>query len=258
MVRFVLAALIILAPAIASAAGFAKESLFLSKSPVTEGETVLIYAVLANDTTEQFKGEVRLRSGDTAVGTVSAVLAAGEARTVSVSWSPKAGTHAVTAELKTSAGEILASEQATFVIEEKPSPPTKTLQEEKAAAAVESSAPVKQAIANVSPQAARAAQPVFATLDSWREKGAEFLDKQIADTKGRLPKGGVLGAETAKNASSDPMGSALNVFQTLYLYLLTILRYIIASAVLFYPLLAIIFIWSLWKLYRRMSRPRWA
>lgn len=119
---------------------------------------------------------------------------------------------------------------------------------------VESSANIQQTIADVSPQVAQSARPVFTTLDSWRAKGAEFLDTQIAQTKERLPAGGVLGAETTKNASSDPMGSALNIFQTLYFYLLTVLRYIIASAVLFYPLLAILFLWSLWKLYRRMSR----
>ena len=247
-------ALLFLFPTLVFAAGFAKESLFLSKSPVTEGETVLIHAVVANEKAEQFKGEVQLRSGDATIGSTPLTLTAGEARTVSVPWSPKAGTHKVTAELKTNDGTIAESTQATFVVLEIPKPAVAGTTTE--STSVESSAQIQEAIENISPQVADGAQPVFETLDSWREKGAEFLDGQITAAKKHVP-GNILGAETVQQAKDNPVGSVMTVFQTLYFYLLTILRYIIASAILSYPLLVVLFLWGLWKLYQRMSRPRY-
>lgn len=248
---FIAFALLVLFPTAVFAASFAKQSLFLSKSPVIEGETVLIHAVLANDTETQFKGEVRIRSGQELLGSVPLTLGAGEARAVSISWAPKAGLHTIAAELRAQDESLAAKEEATFTVEEKPKPLGARTSTE--SATVESSAQIQHAIAGVSPQAAQTAKPVLDTLDSWRARGTEFLDAQISNTKERVP-GTVLGTNAVKEASSDPAGSAWGVLQTFYLYLLTILRYIMASASLFYPVLAILFLWGLWRLYKRMAR----
>jgi len=247
-------ALLFLIPVVTSAAGFARESLFLSKSPVVEGETVLVHVVLSNDTTEVFRGDMRLRVKENNIGVVSVTLAAGEARALSVSWTPEAGTHTVVAELRTSGGDVVEKEQATFVVKE--TPKTLVAGTSTTSAPVEPSTEIQQAIANISPQVAAGAEPLFTTLDSWRQTGADFLDTQIAGAKEHLPTGGILGAETAQEAKNNPLGSVVTVFQTLYFYILTLLRYLIASAILFYPLLVVLFIWGLWKLYQRMSRPR--
>ena len=116
-------AVLFIAPVLVSAAGFAKQSLFLSKSPVTEGETVLIHAVVANDTAEKFKGEVQLKSGDTKIGAVPVTLerwrSAHGLCFVESRWPALTP---CTAELKAGDGVVAESEQATFVVLEIPKP----------------------------------------------------------------------------------------------------------------------------------------
>src|SRR3990167_7657305 len=94
-------------------AGFAKQSLFLSKSSATEGETVLVHAVVVNDAASVFAGELVLSTGDKKIGAVPLSLNAGEAQAVSVSWKPASGSHTVIAELKNKEGEVAEKESTT-------------------------------------------------------------------------------------------------------------------------------------------------
>ncbi len=123
-------------PTMVFGAGFVKQSLFLSKSSVTEGEVVLIHAVIGNESAEAFAGELLFTDNGKAVGSVPVSLSAGEAETASVSWKPLAGSHKVSATLKTKAGTLAEEHSETFSIKEKPiSKPEPQAQ----AAAVESS-----------------------------------------------------------------------------------------------------------------------
>src|SRR3990167_7945057 len=128
------------------------------------------------------------------------------------------------------------------------------------AAAVGSSDGIQQGIAGVSPQAASALSPVFRLVDGGRSKAADVLDNQITNTKKNLgPNAGapseVLSAEDVKQAGQNPMGAFWYILQTLYLYLLTLLRFIFGSGGVFYPALAVAFLYILWKLFRRFRRP---
>jgi hypothetical protein len=248
--------LFFLAPSLVFAAGFAKQSLFLSKSTVTEGDTVLIHAVISNDTDAKFAGTLILKDETGSIGTVPVTLAAGEADTLSVSWKPLAGTHAVSAELDATDGTVVETQTASFYIAPKPLPAAAA----QAAAAVDSSAPIDQAITNVSPAAGSAAQPVLGTIDSARAAAVGVLDSQIAGTKSALAaqSGLVLGAETSKSAApSSATQTGMTILQTIYLYILTVLRFILASAGIFYPVVAILFLFFLYKLFSRMRRPSW-
>src|SRR3989344_7118699 len=127
--RFVtiLLGLLLITPLSAGAAGFAKDSLFLSKSPVTEGETVFIHAVVANDNASAFTGNVvfsvqdgSASGGKDSIGSVAVTLPPGGAQAVSVSWQPTGGSHKVTAELTAGDGTVAESEHATFAVQEKP------------------------------------------------------------------------------------------------------------------------------------------
>lgn len=143
---------------------------------------------------------------------------------------------------------------ATFTIAAKPSPAGVASN-----TSVGSSADIQQKIADVSPAVAEATAPAFVLLDGGRGSVATFIDQQIADTKQKLSttetttSGSVAGIQTEK--IPDPMSGFWYALYTLYLYLLTLLRFIVGSAAVFYPLLAIIFIYGLWRLYRRMRRP---
>lgn len=240
------------APFFAGAAEFPSRALFLSHTPVTEGETVLIHAVVANDAADAFEGEVRYRTGETSLGVVPVTLDSGEARTVSLSWTPEAGSYTVVAELRSPDETVVASEQARFSIEEKPSAPKPDDQDEKTKTEVESSQNIQQAIAGVSAPVAEHSAPVFAFVDSARERGAQFLDGQIEQTKERLAERAVLGAATGTEESGGS-DAFWKILQTIYLYTLTILRQVLSTAIYFYPLLALGFLYFLWRLYRRIS-----
>lgn len=252
----------LLLPAVAFGAGFAKQSLFLSKTPVTEGETVLIHAVVANDAGAKFTGTVVFTDARDNLGSVAVTIAAGGANAVSLSWKPTAGSHTVTAALTQSDGTVVEKESATFTIDPKPKPASVFVDTPSSAAAVESSQNIQNQIGSLSPAAEQVSKPAFAVIDGLRGAAADFIDSQLASTKAKLaatPKTGVVaGAETTQDPTiKNPWATAWTIFYTLYLYLLTVLRFLIGNAGVFYPVLAFAFLYALWRMYKRFSRPAW-
>lgn len=249
-------AFLFLSPALVLAAGFAKSSLFLSKTSVTEGDSVLIYAPIQNSATSSFAGSVAFSEGSAAIGSVAVSLKAGEARVVSVSWTPVAGAHAVTAELKNT-DTVVEKQSATFTVAAKPVATAATASPADSAAAIQSSTQVKDWLGNISPVVETALLPVFNTIDPLRQNAANFLDGQMAETKPKLP-GNILGIQTQSTSpdtsSSGNLGSSFwGILWTLYFYILTILNFLIVNAAIFYPILALLFLFTLWKIYQRMS-----
>jgi hypothetical protein len=251
---------VFLLPGLAFGAEFAKQSLFLSKPSVTEGETVFIHTVVANSLAAAFAGNMVFTDGPTSIGVAPVSLSAGEAAAVSVSWKPTAGSHTVVAELKKGTGTI-EKQSATFTIAEKPKPVVTPLANSpQSAATVESSAKIQEGIASLSPAGANAVAPVFTLVDGGRAALSGVLDGQIATTKKNLgpsagSQSGVLGAEAVKNAHQNPVGTFWFILQTLYLYLLTLLSFIVGSAGVFYPVAAFLVLFMLWRLIRRFRRP---
>lgn len=246
-----------ISPALVLAAGFAKSSLFLSKTTAIEGDSVLIYAPIQNSATSSFAGSVAFSEGSAAIGSVAVSLKAGEARVVSVSWTPAAaGAHTITAELKNT--DITVEKQsATFTVAAKPAAATAPAVQRESAAVVQSSTQVKDWLGNISPVIENTLAPVFNTIDPLRESASNFLDGQMANTKPKLP-GNILGIETESGSTtasgSGGLGATLwGILWTLYFYILTILNFLIVNAAIFYPVLAILFLFALWKLYQRMS-----
>ncbi|MDO8518371.1 MAG: hypothetical protein Q7S26_03725 [bacterium] len=262
--------LLLLLPIFASAAGFAKQSLFLSKTPVQEGETVLIHSVVANDATIKFDGSVVFsdqvgsasggKDQSIKIGSVVVTIAAGGANAVSVSWKPSAGSHTITAELTGKDNIVVEKQSATFSIAAKPSPVLSV--GTSSAAAVESSQNIQNQIGSLSPTAAEVSKPAFTVIDGLRSTAADFIDSQLASTKAKLattPKTGVVSGDstTQDPTISNPWSNVWFVLYTLYIYLLTILRFLIGNAGVFYPLLAILFLYFLWRTYKRFRRPAW-
>jgi len=153
------------------------------------------------------------------------------------------------------------STPVTFTLYLTPKPkPAPVAASSSAAAAVESSSGIQQGIAGVSPQAATTLSPVFRLVDGGRSKAADVLDNQIATIKNNLGANAgapseVLSAQDVKQAGQNPMGAFWYILQTLYLYLLTLLRFIVGSAGVFYPVLAAAVLYLLWKIVSRFRRP---
>ena len=270
MRTYVLVAMLVLVPCSVSAAGFAKHSLFLSKTSVVEGDTVLIHAVVANDTDTRFSGKLSLRenlpaqAGESVLGTVPLALAVEEVRVASISWNPSAGTHTLTAELTTDSGEKVEEQQATFTVAEKPKklePAPSSSQ----VASVQSSEPLQQQVTQLSPSVAGYTAPIFEMIDSLREKAVQALDQGIVWSKNKVSQktpSAVLGAESSTTPNAETLVSgtvqtALLVGATALLYLFSVLRYSIEHTGIFYPILAVAFLYLLWRLYQRMRRPAW-
>ena len=244
-------------PSCALAAGFAKESLFLSQTKVTAGSSVIIYAPLQNQAEEAFTGKVLFTENDTQVGSVSVSLNVGEARIVSVSWTPATeGTRKLSATLQKNDGATLDSLSGSFSVLPKP----KVTAAPQQAAAIESSKGIQDNIEKIAPPVAVYVAPGFAAIDSVRNAAADVLDSQLASTKQDLglespTPGAVLAASQIRNAGQNPVEALLYFLKVIYLYILTILRFIIGSAAVFYPIFAIGLLWVLWKTFRRFRRP---
>src|SRR5579859_1698864 len=194
MKKALVLATLLLSPALAFGAGFANQSIFLSRANVTEGDTVRIHATVSNDATSTFVGNVVLQDGSAKIGSVAVTLAAGAAQTVSVSWTPTAGSHTLTAQLETNSGAVIQQTSAAFSIAEKPKPPpppapvsqTTSPASQSNTAAVGSSQQIQQDIAQYSPQAAQVSKPVFSVLDGFRSTAADFINSQLENAKKNL------------------------------------------------------------------------
>lgn len=228
---------------------------------MTEGQSATLHASLSNTSAEEMDGSVIFADDGKEFGKVALTLAEGEARIISVSWKPsRAATHSLTATLVGTEGE-LDKLTIAVVVAEKP----KTEAQARAAAAIESSAEIQKKIAELSPQVGKKINPVFDTLDDARERGAVFLDREIADTKSsldtvtvrrdELAKGSVAGAETDAARSESRKLTAEFFFKTLLLYTLSAVRFAVGNAGLFYPLVAVIVLTGLYKLFMRWRNP---
>src|SRR3989344_654429 len=117
-----LVAVLLLIPSLAFGASFANQSIFLSRADVAEGQTVLVHVVVRNDASIAFTGTLALTDNGAALSTTPVVLAAGAADTVSVSWTPKAGSHTIAAQLQPQGGGPTETDSETFVIKSAPAP----------------------------------------------------------------------------------------------------------------------------------------
>jgi len=244
-------------PEEARGAQFAPSALFLSKEAVVEGDTVLIHAVVQNDGAAKFPGNLVIQSGEEQVGSVPVTLAANEVRAVSVSWTPGPGSHKVTAQLMDQAGTVIKSETKTFAVAAKPKPKPAAATSSKSsnsAAGVESSADIQAKIDDLSPAAGGALAPVFRLVDGSRSAIADVLDSQIANTKPKVTETPGVVAGTSTIAAPDQGSWFSSMFSTVYLYILTALRFVVGSAGVFYPLLAVVFLYTLWRMFKKFRR----
>lgn len=257
MRKIFLGLLLALSPSFAFAAGFAPQSIFLSKSPVVEGDTVRIYAIVSNPSDAKFSGTVALSDAGNDIGAVAVTLAAGATQTASVLWKPLAGSHTISATLKADSGAVEQTKSETFTVDAPPPPPSKNTGGTQSAAAVESSAGIQSQLQSVSPQVAGVAAPVFNAIDAARQSIADITDQQLAATKPKvaatpLPGGQVEGAQTGPPSTGSWLWS---IAYTIYFYILTLVRFLVGSAAVFYPVFAIAFLYMLWRMFRRFRRP---
>lgn len=249
----------------ADTAGFADGSVWVSKTPLVEGETVLIHAALTNGLNTKLTGTLVFKDNDVAIGSVPFSLAVGEARIVSLSWKTTAGSHALSASITGSSNEDATGTQSvTVLVEQKPAPVTKkaTSPSNTAAVGFSDSEDIQGAIGSVSPKAEEVVDPVFTKIDSLRKSGADILTEQTKKTESKITSLSAKKAELSKqeDAESKSEGrkvSLYQVFTTILLYIYNVLLVVVSKAGLFYPLFAFLFFFTLYKIYQRMRNPNY-
>ncbi len=260
MKKVFVAIILFLLPTLVSAADFAKQSIFLSQDSVTQGDSVLIHAVISNTADSSFTGSLKFLDGKDSLGSISLSLSSKEAQVASISWKPTAGSHTITADLYDSNQLFLAEQQATFLVA---TPPSST-----PSSSIESSQPIDTAIANVSPTVAQAVVPTLSAIDSGRTSAAKALDSgiiwaqaQIVQAKGTDSSGVVLSAETQKQVATTTTGTIAHTAgltgAVIALYVLSILRYVVGNIGFFYPIVVILFFFVLWRMFRGLQRRRY-
>jgi len=270
------------APADTTGAGFVAESVFFSHTPLTEGSNVFIYASVLNTSADAFSGKVVFTDAGVEIGSLAVTLTPGEARIVSISWTPTTGSHAISAMLQSVNGTPVASSgklapNAEVTVSAAPKPNTPPAQPDNA---VVPSSDIQKAVEYVSPPVAQTLQPAFVTVDKVREGAAAVIDDQIKQTKNSLlkevqtasttlsisasstPSLSGFGETSSSTSGSEPgtSGSFMNTawVWTLnaYIILLSAVRFGVANPMAFYPVAFALFFWGVYKLYKQMTRPR--
>lgn len=251
----------------ADTTGFADGSVWVSKTPLIEGETVLIHAALTNGLSTKLTGTLVFKDNNVAIGSVPFSLAVGEARIVSLSWKATSGNHSISASITDASNQgTTGTESVTVLVEQKPAP---ALQEKKTTATSSTSAvafsdseDIQGAIGSVSPKAEEVVDPAFSKIDSLRKSGADILTEQTKKTESKIASLSAKKAELSEldTAESKSEGRKVSIYQmlsTLLLYIYNVLLVVVSKAGLFYPLFAFLFFFTLYKIYQRMRNPNY-
>jgi hypothetical protein len=251
MKRVLVAIALFALPTLVLAAGFAKQTIFLSTNTPVEGQTVLIHASVSNPTAIKFTGKLNVRDASVDIGSVPVTLEAGAADDAAVSWKPaSAGLHTIVATLMDATGATVEEDTQVFSIAEKTSTDGTPKSD------VQPSTGIQQSLGNISPIAAQYSAPVFRMIDSGRTFAANELNKGIDWSKQQLgvaSKGTTTPFTSTAEQTKKP-STFWVILATAVLYILSVLLYLVSHAGAFYPILAILFFWILWKCFRRFRR----
>lgn len=262
----------LLFPVIAGAApsGFSQDAVWISATPVAEGDTVLIHAALTNGSSNTLTGTLVFRDEGKSIGSVPVSLKSQEARVVSVSWAPKAGVHEIAIELTNPSEEaakrtetlrvIVASKEVSRSTEAAAAVSLVTLQSDATDATYTDSSSIQGAILGVSSTAGELAGPVFDLVDEWRKDGNEFLAEKSATTKVEVAalsekKKALADDTSAEGKKERRMTTMWQILKTLLLYVYQGLNMLISKAGIFYPFAALAFFFFIFKLYQRLRKP---
>lgn len=254
---FVIAGFVCALPLLASAqAGFPDKPLWLSNSVPVAGEEISLSTVLYNETGATIDGTLTFFVDDAKLTSQDVSLTAQSSSVVSAKWTAVSGTHSFSAKFAAAGGTASTLQQQTSAIrvtvaEPPPPPPPSALQQ-----SVEQATAVAGQLASSSaPFVQKVAQAVFTQTEALRNAGIEYLEKKVdspqaGGSNNSNVDGFVLGTSTKQTAAS---GSTLhNIGQTAAAAGLFILR----SFYIFYPILAFIFLGSLYWAARKILRRR--
>ena len=262
MRRFII--LLLLLPAVSLAAeiqaGFPSQAIWASKSAAVEGETLVISAVVYNGNAAPLKGTLVFSADGARIGAREFELPEGKSQIHSIEWKPRAGEYRLAAAIEGTSAPLSQRETSSIVISVAEPPPPSAMQ--KTAQALYQATQATGGLASSSlPAVRRIAASVFEAIEPARKAGVERLENYLEGARARSESGaaGSSAPDAAGFASSGGEGEvagkggnlASNAAQTAAAAAL----FVMDSLYLFYPLLALLVLGTLYFLARRIRRP---
>lgn len=180
-----LVSLLVLAPALASAAafGFPDRPLWLSSTTAREGEKITMYAAVYNASDAEMKGAVSFSADGEVFDTKDVSLPAGGSSLITSNWSAIKGSHALSAAFASGTQKESTDKIAVTVTAAPPAPPKEPGAIDKTLSSVSST--VSDMTSSV-PMVGTVADAIIEQTEKVRIAGANFVEpyaKPKADTK---------------------------------------------------------------------------
>ena len=195
-----LALLFIFLPAFSFAqtleAGFPPQSVWVSNTKATAGDTIEIFTVVYNGSGEKLSGTVVFTVNGEKIGAKDFELAEGASALVSAEWKARTGEHRVAAALEDTSAELTQKETATITITVAEPPPPPPLVN----AAVIASEVIADAAQAATPVITEVANTTYEFIESLRLEAVSKLEKAAGEN---ATAGGVAGTSTASVSGSN-------------------------------------------------------
>lgn len=243
--------------------GFPSGSIWLSKTILTQGDSVEIYTPVYDGTGDLISGNVVFLVDNTSIGSVQFNLADGDSQIANLSWSAIQGTHAITATIQNAIDNstkepiALSGEQTQEIdVSVAPAPPQPAIVQ-----ALNTVGGVAQnTIIESEPIVIQAANAVHDETETLRTAAQSALENSLSGGSGAevtaTSTGKVLGAHTyrapgtlAAVASAPSSFSALRILEEIALF-------IVSYQWVFYPLLILLVLLIIYLFAKWVSRPR--
>jgi len=235
-------------------AGFPTQAIWVSKTTAVAGETLVVSAVVYNGNTSALKGTLVFTDDAERIGVRELELPAGESQIHSIEWKPKAGEHRLAARIEGTSAALSQTETPSItVVVAEPPPPSRVQQ------TVSQAAQTAGNIASSSlPIVLGIATSIFDAVEPYRQKGVEELEAYVEKTRSRA--GGSAGGTVAGTSTSNTSGfgsagaNGGGLVSNIAQVAAAAALFVMSSLYLFYPLLALIFLGTLYFLARRIRR----
>jgi hypothetical protein len=239
-------------------AGFPPGSLWLSKTNPVEGESITLFTVLYNASGSSIRGTITFLADGKSIVTKEFSLEAGTTKIESTSWKAAEGKHSFSALIEGAtnpgANEIVSvanAKAAALSVSVSPPPPPPP-----PSPIAENAAIIEEFASSVASSSLPVAETIFDTTESLRKQGAAYFDNKLA--KNAKEKA----SEAEASSAPEGTGGLAAAFSAPALasyveraahYFYTIMATLFRTAILFYPVFVVSFLWLLRRIYRHLS-----
>jgi len=242
-------------------AGFAPNSVWLSRTNALAGDSINIFSVLYNSSDSSIIGDLVFTVDGISVGTKSFTVGSGETQIESLPWTARVGKHTISAKIEkvldsntkntvNVLNQTTGSVTVNFENPPPPPPPTPPSETTKVLSGIVST--IQNAISASAPIIADTAKTVYNTTESMRTQAKSALNKQIENN-----------AKTTKSpdSASGPVSKTQvdkGWVPSAEKYLAGVMFAVVSSKTLFYGvlLLSLIFLFLILRMIWRERRKR--